>query len=127
VGQPTQGSNPCPSATKFANKGDFKMALVQIDGFSGTGKSTLAIELQKRGYEALDTDSVFGYFGNPETGQPTDEHIRLNWIWDLDRIRNFAKNSENKTIFLCGGAMNQDTIRDLFAKRFTLVIDDVTM
>jgi hypothetical protein len=70
---------------------------------------------------------VFGYFGNPETGKPTDEHIQMNWIWDLSKIRKLAEQSSDETVFICGGAINQDEIRGLFAKRFTLVIDDETM
>jgi uridine kinase len=103
------------------------LALVQIDGISGTGKTTLAHELQKRGYDALDADSVFGYFGNPETGKPTDEHVQMNWIWDVAKVGEVALISEGKTVFVCGGAINQDQIINLFAKRFTLVIDDTTM
>ncbi len=55
--------------------------LYQIDGISGTGKTSLAVELTGRGYDAVDSDGSFGYFGNSKTGLPTDEKTQMNWIW----------------------------------------------
>lgn len=101
--------------------------IVQIDGISGTGKTTTAKELTLRGYKALDADSEFGYYGDPETGTPTDEQTQMNWIWNLGKVKDLAESSKNETVFICGGAMNQDKVRDVFDKRFTLVIDDETM
>jgi thymidylate kinase len=103
------------------------MALIQIDGISGTGKTTVAKELIKRGRKAIDADAEFGYFGDPKTGLPTDEQHQLNWLWDLDKITSFAKSSSDETVYICGGAMNQDKVKDVFKKRFTLVIDNETM
>ena len=40
------------------------MVLIQVDGLSGTGKSTLAEELRRRGYDAVDSDGVFAYFAD---------------------------------------------------------------
>lgn len=101
--------------------------IIQIDGISGTGKTTVAEELIRRGYNALDADAAFGYWGDPETGEPTDEQIQHNWIWDLEKVKALAESSDDTPVFVCGGAMNQDRIRDIFSKRFTLVIDDDTM
>lgn len=103
------------------------MSMFQIDGISGTGKTTVAEELIRRGYNAIDSDEAFGYYGDPETGLPVEEKTQMNWIWDLAKIKSLAKSSAGDTIFICGGAMNQDKVRDLFEKRFTLVIDDDTM
>ena len=103
------------------------MALFLIEGISGTGKTTVAEELSRRGHTALDADEAFGYFGNPETGEPTDEEIQNNWIWDLDKVRSLAESSRDDIVFVCGGAMNMDRVRDAFSKRFTLAIDDDTM
>ncbi len=101
--------------------------IIQIDGLSGTGKTTVAEELTKRGYKALDADAAFGYWGDPETGEPTDVQHQLNWIWDLSKVKSLAEESADDTVFVCGGAMNQDKIRDIFDKRFTLVVDDETL
>lgn len=103
------------------------MALIQIDGISGTGKTTVSEEFIKRGYHAIDADAVFGYFGDPKTGEPVNEKHQRNWIWDKDKIMSLAKASANDIVYVCGGAMNQGDIKDVFTKRFTLVVDDETM
>lgn len=101
--------------------------VVQIDGLSGTGKSSLAVELSRRGYRAVDSDAEFAYFGNPATGRPTDELIRDNWIWDIAGLRRFCVESSSSPIFICGGALNQEQCADLFTHRFLLRVDDATM
>jgi uridine kinase len=103
------------------------MAIFQIDGISGTGKTTVCEELIRRGYKAIDSDEAFGYYGDPKTGLPTDEKNQLNWIWDLDKVRKLAETSSEDTIFVCGGAMNQDEVKNLFEKKLTLIIDDATL
>ncbi len=101
--------------------------MVHIDGLSGTGKTTLAAELTRRGYRAIDTDAAFAYFADPVTGAPSKVETRANWVWDGQKLREFAHASQDGLVFLCGGAMNQNDFLDLFTKRFTLCIDDDTM
>lgn len=101
--------------------------MVQVDGLSGTGKTTVAQELRHRGYSALDADATFAYFGDPETGKPTDEQRRENWIWDLSKVKALADRSARDIVFVCGGALNQEKISEVFDKRFTLVIDNETL
>jgi gluconate kinase len=101
--------------------------MVQIDGLSGTGKTTLAAELTRQGYRAVDSDAMFAYFADPVTGLPTEVETRANWMWDTQKLRAFALASRDASVFICGGAMNQDDFRDLFAKRFTLRVDNDTM
>ena len=43
-----------------------------IEGVSGTGKTTVAEELQRRGYHVIHGDRQFAYYGDPETGEPLD-------------------------------------------------------
>jgi hypothetical protein len=106
---------------------DLHVTVVQIDGLSGSGKSTLCTELSRRGLCAVDSDTEFAYFGDPVTGRPTDVEIRANWIWDVAKLRAFCRRRRRATLFICGGAMNQDQCADLFAFRFRLRIDDETM
>ena len=101
--------------------------MFQIDGLSGTGKSTLCAELMRRGYRAVDSDSMFAYYGDPVTGLPSDVESRANWIWEGQKLRAFARASHDVAVFICGGAMNQNEFVDLFTKRFTLRIDSDTM
>lgn len=101
--------------------------MFHIDGLSGTGKTTLAAELARQGYHAVDSDSIFAYFADPVTGLPTEVERRANWMWDSQKLRAFAHASCDVTVFICGGAMNQDKFVHLFSKRFTLHIDSDTM
>lgn len=103
------------------------VVMFQIDGLSGTGKSTLCDELARRGYHAVDADATFAYSGDPVTGAPSDVDSRSNWIWDGRKLRAFATGSHAGPVFVCGGAMNQDQFADLFAKRFMLRVDSETM
>ncbi len=97
-----------------------------IEGISGTGKSAVCAELDKRGYKALEADEVFGYYGDPKTGLPTNEEHQLNWIWDKNKISAELGNKTH-TIFVCGGAMNQNDFTHYFEKIFTLYLDDITL
>ena len=101
--------------------------IFQIDGLSGTGKSTLCAELTRRGLRAVDADPAFGYFADPVTGQPTDSERWSNWLWDGNKRRAFAQACGDTPVFLCGGAMNRDEFADLFEKRFVLHVDSDTM
>lgn len=106
---------------------DLVVVVAQIDGLSGTGKSTLRAELSHRGWCAVDSDQEFAYHGDPVSGRPSDVKIRAHWIWDLDRLRAFCQQPHEEPIFICGGAMNQDRCAELFAHRFLLRIDNETM
>jgi broad-specificity NMP kinase len=39
-----------------------------IEGVSGTGKTSVCKELQRRGYHAINGDNELAYQGDPETG-----------------------------------------------------------
>ena len=41
-----------------------------IEGVSGAGKTAVATELQRRGYQAIHGDRELAYRGDPETGRP---------------------------------------------------------
>lgn len=101
--------------------------MYQIGGLSGTGKSTLYAELVRRGQDAVDADVTFGYFADPVTRLPSKVERRANWMWDTQRLREFARARHDAPVFICGGAMNENEFVDLFAKRFMLYIDSDTM
>jgi len=43
-----------------------------IEGVSGTGKTAVAEEIQRRGYHVIHGDRELAYHGDPETGEPLD-------------------------------------------------------
>ena len=53
-----------------------------IEGVSGTGKTTVAEELQRRGYHVLHGDREMAYWGDPETGERLDEPVHAS---DFDK------------------------------------------
>lgn len=63
-----------------------------IEGGSGTGKTSVATELERRGYHVVHGDQVLAYVGDPETGKALpgppegQDHIvwgYAHWIWPV--------------------------------------------
>lgn len=48
------------------------MGIRNYQGVSGTGKTSVCIELQRRGYHAIHGSRELAYQGDPETGIRTD-------------------------------------------------------
>jgi uridine kinase len=103
------------------------VVMYHVGGLSGTGKSTLYAELVRRGNHAVDADAVFGYFADPVTRLPSKFERRANWMWDTQKLRKFAHTPHDASVFICGGAMNENEFVNLFSKRFMLYIDSDTM
>ncbi|AJD46212.1 P-loop NTPase domain-containing protein (plasmid) [Rhizobium gallicum bv. gallicum R602sp] len=68
-----------------------------IEGVSGTGKTTVAEELRRRGYHVIHGDRELSYVGDSETCEPLDglahETVTdsVTWehehhIWDIDKV-----------------------------------------
>jgi shikimate kinase len=64
---------------------------------SGTGKSTVAAELARLGYHAIDAD----YDGWSEHAPDGD------WVWCEDRIQDLLATDESDVLFVSGCAQNQ--------------------
>ena len=104
------------------------MSAYLIEGISGTGKTTVSEELQRRGFTTIDADEAFGYFGDPITGKPfATISPDAFWLWDEKKLTSSFLNAQRKDVFVCGGAMNQEAFLHLFATVFTLHVDDATM
>lgn len=66
-----------------------------IEGVSGAGKTTVAIELEKRGYHVIHGDRELAYRGEPETGEsmvpdtsnPSAEWYSEHQLWDVDKVK----------------------------------------
>jgi broad-specificity NMP kinase len=105
-----------------------------IEGVSGTGKTTVAEELQRRGYHVVHGDRELAYYGDPETGEPLDglarESVTDNvtwgyerWIWNVDKVKSLVSDQRYAQSFFCGGSRNFHHFIDLFDDIFVLDVD----
>lgn len=105
-----------------------------IEGVSGSGKTTVAEELQRRGYHVIHGDRSLSYVGDPETGEPLDGPAedgvtdRIRWqhehhIWDIEKVRSVVADRRNAISFFCGGSRNLPSFIDLFDGVFILDVD----
>jgi hypothetical protein len=98
---------------------------------SGTGKTSVCTELQRRGYHAIHGDRELAYQGDPETGEPLDgfarEHdirfVHEHHIWDAEKVKSLVADQRNEISFFCGGSRNFPHFIDLFDGVFVLEID----
>ncbi len=110
------------------------MAVVLITGNPGSGKTELARELSHLGWAALDADEIAHW----ETAEglpahPPDE-LTYDWLqahrWVWGRAHVMAAIAEHlpdrSHVFLCGIAMDQEELLDLFDVVFLLSIDEWT-
>ena len=66
-----------------------------IEGVSGTGKTAVCKELQRRGYHAMNGDRELAYLGDPETGklpgglthEPSAIFRSEHHIWDVEKVK----------------------------------------
>ena len=113
------------------------MSAVQIAGCSGAGKSTVAAVLARRGLVVIDADDdpllarMVDPAGVVVTEQPTapdlDWLARHSWVWDPGRLDELIRAAGPATLYVCGGADNQQEVAGRFAQVFLLEIDEPTM
>ncbi len=97
-----------------------------IEGLSGTGKSSVCQELQKRGYHAIDSDEEFAYFRDPKTGLPTEEVSQFYLTWNKEKVKKALCHTTEST-FVCGGLVDLGGFAQYFKKTFILRVDDETL
>ncbi len=102
-----------------------------IEGISGSGKTSIATELERRGYHVVHGDRVLAYQGDPETGEPipperrsTDPaFINTHHIWDADAVRTIVADPAHAVTFFCGASRNRRHFAHLFDAIFLLEAD----
>lgn len=94
-----------------------------IEGVSGTGKTTVCNELQRRGYHVIHGDRELAYQGDPDTGTPTDTATHENHIWHIEKVKALVDNQEEAVTFFCGGSRNFPKFINLFDGVFVLEVD----
>ncbi len=80
-----------------------------MTGLSGTGKSTALVELEKRGFEVVDTDDG----GWSEWSVSED-----GYVWDEQRMRDLLGREQGSTLYLSGTVSNQGR----FYPRFDAIV-----
>jgi adenylate kinase family enzyme len=102
-----------------------------IEGGSGTGKTAVCNELQRRGYHAINGDRELAYQGDPETGEPvgglTGAAVHSHHLWNVDNVRALAADQRQAVTFFCGGSRNLAKFIDLFDGVFVLEVDQETL
>ena len=107
-----------------------------IEGVSGTGKTAVAEELQRRGYHVLHGDRELRYRGDPKTGAPLPEPVhesdmdKVLWrhehlLWDIDKIKSVIADHSHAISFFCGGSRNFSRFVDLLDGVFVLEVADL--
>lgn len=110
------------------------MPKIYITGVSGTGKSIVAEELNKRGIVAFDIDAVKDLCGwrDKETGEKADYYSGIGkdwieahkWLCDVEKLRELLKKDD--TVVVLGLASNQDEYLNLFDRIFLLHCSEKT-
>lgn len=108
-----------------------------IDGISGAGKTTVAEELERRGYDVVHGDRVLAYTGDPLTGEALSGPPEAaadpiawgyaHWIWPVDRVMRLLADHSQPVTFFCGGCQNSHRFIDRFDAVFVLEIDRETL
>ena len=94
-----------------------------IEGVSGTGKTSVCKELQRRGYYAINGDRELAYQGDPETGKPIDGFAHEHHIWHVDKVKALVANQDEAVTFFCGGSRNFSKFVGFFDGVFVLEVD----
>ena len=98
-----------------------------VEGVSGTGKTSVAEELQRRGHHVVHGDRELAYQGDPATGAATDTSDHEHHVWDVDEVRALAADDGAAMTFFCGGSRNFAAFIDLFDGVFVLEVDINTL
>ncbi len=102
-----------------------------IEGVSGLGKTTIATELERRGFAVIHGDRKLAYQGDPETGAPIPPaqrpcdpaFINTHHIWDVAKVLTIVADKSHPIAFFCGASRNRHKFADLFDAIFLLEAD----
>ncbi len=98
-----------------------------IEGASGTGKTSVCKELQRRGYHAINGDRELAYQGDPETGKTTAGSTHEHHVWHVDKVKALVANQDEAVAFFCGGSRNFSRFIGPFDGVFVLEVDLETL
>lgn len=84
------------------------MSKVLVTGMSGTGKSSVLLELGQRGFRVVDTDS------DEWCEWVSTDGIEPDWVWREERITELLTGHDEGALFVAGCKSNQGKFYDLF-------------
>jgi hypothetical protein len=86
-----------------------------IEGVSGTGKTAVCTELQRRGYHAI--------HGDRELADRSDPDRNKSPVWHVEKVQALVANKDEAVTFFCGGSRNFEKFIELFDGVFILEVD----
>lgn len=110
-----------------------------VDGVSGTGKTSVAVELQRRGHRVVHGDRQLRYVGDPVTGAPLPTppvfpaaSSRAEWVhrhlcWPVEVVEGIVGDEHQGWTFFCGGCRNAEHFLHLLDAVFVLTVDRETL
>ena len=98
-----------------------------IEGVSGSGKTPVCDELERRGYHSVHGDRVLAYQGDPKTGRPLPGFSHENHIWDIKILKSLVSDKTYTNSFFCGGSRNFNDFVRLFDLVFVLEVNQSTL
>lgn len=106
-----------------------------IEGVSGADKTSVAAELERRGYHVVHGDRALAYAGDPETEEPLDGSVKQpdasfahrHHLWDVKKVKSLVADKSHPISFFCGGSRNFRQFIDLFDGVFVLQVDVETL
>lgn len=109
-----------------------------VEGVSGIGKTSVAEELERRGYHVIHGDRALAYHGDPETGERLQKPVGATaielaewgyprWIWPVSTVLALQADHSHPMTFFCGGTRNARKFLAGFDKIFVLDVDSETL
>ncbi|AJT40502.1 AAA family ATPase [Psychromicrobium lacuslunae] len=102
-----------------------------LEGVSGTGKTSVGRELERRGYQVVHGDRELAYQGDPFSGERregvTGVAVHEHHLWCVEKVRALVVDHSHSVTFFCGGSRNFPEFIDLFDGVFVLTVDRSTL
>ena len=98
-----------------------------IEGVSCSGKTTVCMELRRRGYEAINGDTDLAEKRDLETWVASATRAHENHVWPVERVEALASNRDERVTFFCGGSRNFSAFIQMFDAVFVLDVDEDTL
>jgi shikimate kinase len=97
--------NGSPSAEQ--SEAASRRSVVLVTGMSGSGKSTVLVELKRRGHRVRDTDDPGWIVETHKADGPEP-------VWDLDQIKALLDSHRTGWLFIAGCVASQGAVYDRF-------------